>query len=97
MGCLTSFSRSRSGSQVMPLGGIPEGDICGSRFGSQVDICGGRFGSQVDIHGVGAGGKALRASVGVAVEVSGPDVHYSGEKLLTQLFSIENNLSIYAL
>ena len=34
--------------------------------------------------------------MGVAV-VSGPDVHYSGEKLLTQLFSIENNLSIYAL
>ena len=39
------------------------------------------------------------------MEVSGPgrhprfvpDVHYSGEKLLTQLFSIENNLSIYAL
>ena len=26
-----------------------------------------------------------------------PDVHYSGEKLLTQLFSIENNLSIYTL
>ena len=34
---------------------------------------------------------ALHASVGVVVEVSvisGPDVHYSGEKLLTQLFSI---------
>ena len=29
--------------------------------------------------------------------ISGPDIHYSGEKLLTQLFSIENNLSIYAL
>ena len=23
--------------------------------------------------------------------ISGPDVHYSGEKLLSQLFSIENN------
>ena len=44
-GCLTSFSRSRSGSQV---------DICEGRFGSQVDICGGQFGSQVDICGVGA-------------------------------------------
>ena len=29
--------------------------------------------------------------------VSGPDVHYSGEKLLTQLFSIENNLSTHSL
>ena len=46
--------------------------------------------------------------VEVAVEVSvisghglhprlTPDVHYSGEKLLSQLFSTENNLSIYAL
>ena len=39
----------------------------------------------------------LGASVGVAVEVSGPDVHYPEEKLLTQLFSIKNNLSIYTL
>ena len=31
------------------------------------------------------------------MEVSGLDVHYSGEKLLSQLFSTENNLSIYAL
>ena len=50
-GCLTSFSHSRSGSQV---------DICGGQFGSQVDICrrlcGGRFGSQVDICGGGSGG-----------------------------------------
>ena len=43
--------------------------------------------------------------MGVAVDVSGPglhsrfayDVHYSGEKLLSQLFSTENNLSNYAL
>ena len=38
-----------------------------------------------------------KTSVGVVVEVSGPDVHYSGEKLLTQLFLTENNFSIYAL
>ena len=31
LGCLTSFSCSRSGSQV---------DICGGQFGCQVDICG---------------------------------------------------------
>ena len=30
-------------------------------------------------------------------EASVISVHYSGEKLLTQLFSTENNLSIYAL
>ena len=29
------------------------------------------------------------------MEVSGPDVHYSGEKLLSQLFSTDNNFSIY--
>ena len=29
--------------------------------------------------------------------VSGPEVHYPEEALLTQLFSIESNLSIYAL
>ena len=29
--------------------------------------------------------------------ISGPDVHYPEEKLLAQLFSIESNLSIYAL
>ena len=29
--------------------------------------------------------------------VSGPDVNYPEEALLTQLFSIESNLSIYAL
>ena len=29
--------------------------------------------------------------------ISGPDVHCSGEKLLTPLFSIENNFSVYAL
>ena len=29
--------------------------------------------------------------------ISGPDVHYPEEKLLTQLFSIKNNLSIYTL
>ena len=29
--------------------------------------------------------------------VSGPEVHYHEEMLLTQLFSIENNLSIYAI
>ena len=39
-GCLTLFSRSHSGSQLAPLGGTPEGDICGGRFGSQVDISG---------------------------------------------------------
>ena len=41
--------------------------------------------------------RVLCASVGVAVEVSGPDVHYLGEGLLTQLFLNKNNLSIYAL
>ena len=44
--------------------------------------------------------QALGASVGVVVEVSvvsGPDVHYLGEGLSTQLFLNENNLSIYAL
>ena len=40
---------------------------------------------------------ALHASVGVAVEVFGPDVHYPEEKLLAQLFLIKSNLSIYAL
>ena len=38
--------------------------------------------------------------MGMVVEVSvmsGPDVRYPEEKLLTQLFSIESNLSIYAL
>ena len=29
--------------------------------------------------------------------VLGPEVHYLEEALLTQLFSIENNLSVYAL
>ena len=29
--------------------------------------------------------------------VSGPEFHYPEEALLTQLFSIENNLSIYTL
>ena len=29
--------------------------------------------------------------------ISGPDVHYPAEKLLTQLFLIKSNLSIYAL
>ena len=29
--------------------------------------------------------------------ISRPEVHYPEEKLLTQLFSIENNLSIHAL
>ena len=42
-GCLTLVRGSLCGSQVAPLGGAPEGDICG-----------GRFGSQVDIHGAGA-------------------------------------------
>ena len=32
-----------------------------------------------------------------SVEVSVVSVHYSGEKILTQLFSTENNFSIYAL
>ena len=47
--------------------------------------------------------QALRTSVGVVEEVylgevvSGPEVHYPEEALLTQLFSIKNNLSIYAL
>ena len=44
--------------------------------------------------------RVLQASVGVVVEasvISGPDVHYPEEKLLAQLFSIWNNLSIYAL
>ena len=40
---------------------------------------------------------ALHASVGVAVEVSGPDVRYLGERLLTKLFLNKNNLLIYAL
>ena len=38
----------------------------------------------------------LHASVRVAV-ISGFDFHYSGEKLLSQLFSTENNFSIHAL
>ena len=85
-GCLTSFSRSCSGSQV---------DICGGRFGSQVDICGA---------GTGGGARAplgpLHTSVGVAVKVSvisGPDVHYLGEGLLTQLFLNENTSQSIAL
>ena len=82
-GCLASFFRSHSGSQVVPLEGALEGDICRGRLGSQVDISGGGGGGPL-------GGPHF-------AEVSGPDVHYSGEKLLTQLFSIENNLSIHAL
>ena len=31
-GCLTSFSHSRSSSQVVPLGGTLEGDICGGLY-----------------------------------------------------------------
>ena len=83
-GCLSSFSHSRSGSQVAPLGGVLEGDICGGRFGSQVDICKA---------GTGGGAPAppgpLHASVEVVEEVylgevvSGPDVRYLGEGLLT--------------
>ena len=44
--------------------------------------------------------RVLHASVGVVVKVSvvsGPDVHYLGEGLLTQLFLNKNNLSSYAL
>ena len=35
--------------------------------------------------------------MGVGKEASVIFVHYSGEKLLSQLFSTENNFSIYAL
>ena len=96
-GCLTSFPCSHSGSQV---------DICGGQFGSQVDICGGQFCSQVDIYEAGTGGGGLDTSGALVClceggeevsVVSGPDVHYPEEKLLTHLFSIENNLSIYTL
>ena len=67
--------------------------VCGSFCSSQVNICGGRFGSQVDIHEVGTVGVVVEVSV-----VSGPDVHYLGEGLLTQLFFLnKNNLSIYTL
>ena len=57
-----------------------------SHSGSQVDIYGGRFGS-----GGGAPGPLgpLGAFVGVTMKVSvisGPDVHYLGEGLLTQFF-----------
>ena len=45
----------------------------------------------------GSYGALLHASVEVVVQVLGPDVHYPEKKLLTQLFLIENNLSIYAL
>ena len=38
----------------------------------------------------------MRASVGVEKEASVVSVHYPKEKLLTQLFSIENNFSTYA-
>ena len=62
-------------------------------------------GSQVDIHragtaclcGGGSGGPPRGPCFTEVSIISGPDVHYSGEKLSTQLFSIENNLSIYAL
>ena len=69
--------------------------------GSQVDICGGRFGSQVDICGGALEGDIHRAGAvhlcGVGKEASVVSVHYFGEKLLSQLFSTENNFSIYAL
>ena len=72
-----------------------------SNSGSQVDICGGRFGSQVAPLGASrretSTKQVLHAPVGVGKEISGPYVHYSGEEVLSQLFSIENNLSIYAL
>ena len=87
-GCLASFSHSHSSSQVAPLGGTPEGDICGGRFGSQVDIC--RAGTAC----LCGGGNCLWAWASLCFAA---DVHYSGEKLLTQLFSIKNNLSIHAL
>ena len=38
-----------------------------------------------------------QTSVGVGKEASVVSVHDSGVKLLTQLFSTENNLSIYSL
>ena len=47
--------------------------------------------------------RALHASVEGAEEVylgeviSGPDVHYPEEAVLTQLFSIKNNLSTHSL
>ena len=71
------------------LRGVPQdpasnsGSSC-SHSGYQVDICGG-----------GGGGGPSRGAC--FAEVSGPDVHYPEEKLVTQLFSIESNLSIYAL
>ena len=63
----------------------------------QVDICGGRFGSQVAPRRETSVKQVLHVPVGVGKEASVVSFHYSGEKLLTQLFSTENNLSIYAL
>ena len=53
-----------------------------SCVGSQVDICGGG----------GGGPHFTEVSV-----ISGPDIHYPEENLLIRIFSIESNLSIYAL
>ena len=38
-----------------------------------------------------------QTSVGVGKEATVVSVHYSGEKLLSPVFSTENNFSIYAL
>ena len=72
-----------------------------SNSGCQDSVCGFLCSSRV----APLRGALGRDICGVVVEVSGPglhlrfvpDIHYSGEKLLSQFFSTKNNLSIYAL
>ena len=65
-----------------------------SSIGSQVDICGSPEEAPLP-GGDGGGLEGLGVSVILGPEVL--EVHYPEEKLLIQLFSIESNLSIYAL
>ena len=67
------------------------------RVGCLVSVCGSHSGSQVDICRCLCGGGALGPHFTMGKEASVVSVHYPKEKLLTQLFSIENNFSIYAL
>ena len=68
--------------------------VCGSLCSSQVDICGA---GAAHLCGGGGGGPLRGPRFAEVSVVSGPDVHYPEEALLTQLFSIKSNLSIYAL
>ena len=87
--CLASVCGSLCGSQVAPL----RGTLGETSVGVVVEVS---VGVVVEV----SVGVVVEVSVGVVVEVSGPglhqrfkpDVHYSGEKLLSQLFSTENNL-----